>query len=321
MRTPADRRSRVVGYLLAVLAAACWATGGLLAKWLFGGPGPHVVPLLARPAGITVDPFDLAAGRAVLSFGLLAAVQALRRDGTRVRPSELPLLAVFGVIGLAGVHITYFKTISLTNVATAILLEYLAPVIVLVVGVVFLGHRVTWALPAGVVLSVSGCALVVGAIGGEGLQVSPAGVAWGLASAVFFAGYSLIGSAVVVRHAPLAALTVGLGFAALFWTLVLGPARVIGVFGDPTVAAALTAMSVISTIVPFAAFLGALERIPPANAVIASTLEPVIAAVGAFALFGERLAPVQLVGGALVLAAIVIVQLEDRVLSGTPAPA
>ena len=213
---------------------------------------------------------------------------------------------------MAGVHYSYFKTISLTNVATAILLEYLAPIIVLVVSVVFMGHRLTWTLPAGVALSVTGCALVVGAVGGEGLVVSPAGVAWGLASAVFFASYSIMGTWAAPRFSPFTTLLYGLGFASAFWLVALGPADVLSVFGDPRSAAAVIYVAVVSTVIPFAAFLAALRHIPPTNATVTSTIEPVLAGVGAFLLFGETLTALQLLGGAFVLAAIAVVQLPER---------
>jgi drug/metabolite transporter (DMT)-like permease len=73
-----------------------------------------------------------------------------------VRARDLPFLAVFGIFGLALVHFADFKTISLTGVATAILLEYLAPVVVLIFSVSLLREKLTWALPAAVLLSVSG---------------------------------------------------------------------------------------------------------------------------------------------------------------------
>ena len=213
---------RLRGYLLALLAAACWATGGLTAKWLFTSPSATTAAWPLVPLGITIEPTTLSGARALSAFVLLALVLAVGRPkDLRVSPRDLPFLAVFGVFGLAMVHFTYFKTISLTNVATAILLEYLAPVIVLLVGVAFMKHRFTWWLPLGVALSVGGCALVVGAIGGSGLVVSPAGIAWGLSSAVFFAAYSLMGTVVVSRFSPYTALVWGLGFASLFWLVVL----------------------------------------------------------------------------------------------------
>lgn len=309
--------SRLRGYLLALLAAACWATGGLTAKWLFSAPSPATASWPVPPLGIVIDPTVLSGGRALTAFVLLFAYLAIvDRPMLRVRRRDLLFLAPFGVVGLAGVHYTYFKTISLTNVATAILLEYLAPVIVLTVGVAFLGHRFTWALPAGIALSVTGCAMVVGVIGGDGLVVTPAGIAWGLVSAVFFAGYSLMGSVAVTRFPPFTTLVWGLLFASAFWLAVLGPMRVLSVFGDPRTAAAVVFMAVVSTIIPFGAFLVALRHIPPTNATVTSTVEPVIAGVGAFLLFGESLSAAQLLGGALVIAAIAVVQLPER----DPAP-
>ncbi len=160
---------------------------------------------------------------------LLAVVVAIGRPADlRVSPRDIPFLAVFGVFGLAMVHYTYFKTISLTNVATAILLEYLAPVLVLIVGVAFMKHKFTWSLPVGVALSIGGSALVVGAIGGEGLVVSPAGILWGLLSAAFFAAYSLMGTVLMTRLSPYTALVWGLGFASLFWLVLLSPERRLG---------------------------------------------------------------------------------------------
>jgi drug/metabolite transporter (DMT)-like permease len=307
------QRSPVRGYLLALLAAACWASGGLTAKWLFTEPSAQTASWPLPPLGISIDPTALSGGRALLAFFLLVTYLAFRDRGALVvARRDLLFLAPFGVIGLAGVHFTYFMTISLTNVATAILLEYLAPVLVLIVSVAFLGQRFTWTLPAGVGLSIAGCAMVVGAIGGQGLVVTPAGVMWGLLSAVFFAGYSLMGSVASTRFKPFTTLVYGLGFATLFWMIALGPAPIIALFTDARSAGAVLFMSIVGTVVPFGAFLTALKDIPPTNATVTSTVEPVIAGIGAFLLFGEALTASQMMGGALVIAAIAMVQLPQK---------
>lgn len=306
-------RQRFRGYGLALLAATCWATGGLTAKWLFTTASAENASWPLPPLGIAVEPTSLSGARALSAFLILLGYLAIaRRDTLRVPPRSLPFFALFGIAGMAGVHYTYFMTISLTDVVTAILLEYLAPVLVLVFSVVFLRHKLTWSLPLGVALSVTGCALVVGAIGGQGAVVSSAGIAWGLASAVFFAAYSLMGSWAAGKFSPFTTLVYGLGFAAVFWLAVLGPSSVLNVFGDPRTAAAVLFVAVVSTIIPFSAFLAALHYIAPTNATVTSTLEPVIAGVGAFLLFGESLTPLQLLGGLLVVAAIAIVQLPER---------
>jgi drug/metabolite transporter (DMT)-like permease len=309
--------SSLLGYGLALLAAGCWAIGGLTAKWLFSAPSSSTANWPLPPLGIVVTPTALSGGRALSAFVIMAVLlAAFRRQDLVIGRRDIPFFAVFGVAGLAMVHFTYFKTISLTNVATAILLEYLAPIIVLAVGVLFMKHRFTWTLPVGVALSIGGCALVVGAAGGGGIVVSPEGIAWGLASAVFFATYSLMGTVAAGRYSPYTTLVWGLAFATLFWMVALGPAAVLGVFADPKTAAAVVFMGVVSTVVPFSAFLVALRHIAPTNATIASTIEPFLAGIGAFLLFGESFSATQVVGGLLVVSAIVVVQLPDR----NPAP-
>jgi drug/metabolite transporter (DMT)-like permease len=301
------------GYVLALLAAACWATGGLTAKWLFTSPSAETMGWPIAPLGILIEPTTLSGARALSAFVLLALTVALVRPrDLKVPIRGIPFLAVFGVVGLAMVHYSYFKTISLTNVATAILLEYLAPVFVLLIGVAFMKHKFTWWLPVGVALSVAGSALVVGAIGGEGLAVSPAGILWGLLSAAFFAAYSLMGTVLMTRHSPYTALVWGLAFASLFWLVVLGPGVVLGAFADPKAAAAIVFIAVVSTIVPFTAFLIALRHIAPTNATVTSTVEPVLAGLGAYLLFGESLTTTQMLGGLMVIGAIAVIQLPER---------
>lgn len=301
------------GYALALLAATCWGTGGLTAKWLFTSASPATEGWPVPPLGIHIEPTTLSGARALASAVLLMGYLLVRRRrDLRVTPRDVPFLVLFGVLGMAGVHFTYFKTISLTNVATAILLEYLAPVLVLIVSVAFLGHRFTWSLPAGVALSVSGCALVVGAVGGDGLAVTPAGIGWGLASAVFFATYSLLGSVGAKRYSQWTLLGYGLTFATVFWAVVLGPADILGAFKDPAMAIAVVYVALFSTIIPFAAFLTALHHIAPTNATVTATLEPVLAAIGAYVLFGETVSTLQMAGAATVIAAILVVQLPER---------
>jgi drug/metabolite transporter (DMT)-like permease len=302
--------NRLKGYALATLAALCWATGGLTAKWLFTPLTAATASWPFPPLGIFIDPLDLSAARALAATALIFVyLAAADRRALRVAARDLPFLAAFGVFGLAAVHFTYFKTLSLTGVATAILLEYLAPILVLVFSVAFLRERPNWRLPAAVALSVAGCALVAGALGG-GVVISSAGLAWGLTSAFFFALYTLMGKYATGRFGPWTLLAYGLLAAALFWLVYLGPSRVVAVFGDPRAALAVLFVAVVSTIIPFGAFLMGLHHIRATEASITSTLEPAVAGIGAYFAFGETLGPLQLLGAALVLGAILLVQLQ-----------
>jgi drug/metabolite transporter (DMT)-like permease len=298
------------GYVLAAIAAASWATGGLAAKWLFSPVNSQTSAWPFPPLGLSVDPVLLSAARAMVAFAMLLVYLLLRRRAAlRISLRDLPFLGIFGVVGLALVHFTYFKTISMTGVATAILLEYLAPIIVFVFSVSFLKERLTWTLPGAVLLSVSGCALMVGAFGEGGVTVSAEGLAWGLSSAVFFAGYTIMGKYAATRYSSWTVLTYGLGFAALFWVIYLkGPGDVFVLLSDPKGLAAVSFIAVVSTVIPFGAFLKALQYIEATKASVTSTLEPVIAGIAAWWILGEVLTPLQVLGGVLVLGAISLAQ-------------
>jgi len=302
------------GYALAALAASAWATGGLVAKWLFSPLDAVTSQWPVPPPGLEVDPTTLAGARAWVSAAAVVVYVAARRPRRLlVSTRDLPFLGIFGVAGLAGVHVAYLLAISHTNVATAILLEYLAPVLTLAVSVVALGERFTWTLPVGVALSVTGCALVVGVFGGGRLAVSAPGVFWGLASAVFFAGYSLMGRYAASRFSPWTLLCYGLGFASLFWLFFLGgPERMLELMRQPEAALGVGYIAIMSTILPFGAFLAALHYIDATKALVTSTLEPVLAGVLAFPLLGEVFDGWQILGGLLVIVAIMVVQQRPR---------
>jgi drug/metabolite transporter (DMT)-like permease len=280
--------------------AVCWASGGLMAKWVF------------ERLGIRVQPMTLAAVRSFVAFPLLLAYCALtRRKVLALKARDVPFVALFGVFALAMLHFTYFKAIQETNVATAVLLQYVAPVMVLVISVAFLRERLTWALPLAVALSVVGCALTVGAVGGEGLVVSSAGIWWGLTSACFMTVYIIMGKLAAGRIASWTLATYGLGAAAVFWLVLLGIrgglSDVWALLQDPKGAMAVLAIAVVSTVVPFALFLRALTVVDATKASVTATLEPAVAALGAFLLLGENLTLLQILGGVLVLVAIFVI--------------
>ena len=311
-------RRPALGYGLAVLAALGWATGGLLSKWLMTAPDPGGITAgwLVQPLGVALEPTVLAGARALASSLILGLALTIwrRKDLMLDRPArDLRFLVPFGAVGIAGVHYTYFMAISHGTVATAILLQYLAPVLTLLYAVAFRHERVRWQMPIGVALALTGAAVVVGAIGGGGLTVSPAGLTWGLLAAVWFGGYSVAGAEGGTRFHPYTLLFYSLVAAAVMWLLVIGPRAVLAPFADQQVALAVILMAVVSTIVPFGAYLMALRHISPTHAAVTAMLEPVAAGFGAWVILGEPMTTSLIVGGAVVIGAIALIQLsEDR---------
>jgi drug/metabolite transporter (DMT)-like permease len=225
---------------------------------------------------------------------------------------DVPFLLLFGVCAQAGMQFTYFQAIATNGVGTAVLLEYLAPVFSLAIGIIFLRHRVRWALLVGVALALLGCALVVGVANPQGMQVTRTGLFWGVISAFFYSLYTVLGSQVRDRFEPMTLLFYGMLVSALTWLLVLGPARVLAPLQSSTTAATVVALAIVATLVPFGAFLMALRYIPAVNAGITAMAEPVLASVGGAVFFAEALSISFVGGGLLILGAIAVIQLADR---------
>ena len=295
-----------LGYALAASAATMWALNGSLSRLLLDDG---------------VSALRLAQLRAVLTFVLLAvAVALLRPDLLRVRREDVPRLAFLGIAGLAGVHVTYFLSISRLDVGVALVIQYLGPLLLLLWLRVVLRRRLKRSLWAAAALSVLGCALVVevwdpGAIDALGLLAA-------FGAAITFAIYLYSSEQAGHRYEPVTTLVWGFGFATLFW-LVVQPAWTFP-FDHFTSLGNLAlglGVVVIGTLLPFVAIVAALRHVPASRAAVVATLEPVLAAAIAWPVLGEALDAAQIAGGLLVVGAVIWVQAQQPADDQEAAPA
>lgn len=293
------------GYALAATGATMWALNGTMARELLDDG---------------VDAARLAQLRSAGSWLILAIwLAATRRDLLRVDRGELPALAVLGVVGLAGVHATYFLAIDRLQIGVAVTIQYLAPLLLLLWLRLAHGRQLAPSLWGAVALSVAGCFLVVQAYDAGALDA--VGVAAAFGAALTFAIYMVGSERAGQRHEPVTTLFWSFGFASLFWALVTPwwsfPFADIDSARNALLAAGVI---VIGTLLPFICMVAAVRHIPAPRAAIVATLEPVLAAVFAWVILGETLDPVQLLGGAAVLGAVVWVQSRRPDLEAELAP-
>lgn len=282
---------RLLGYAAIVTAAAMWGVGGTVAKILFN---------------TAVSPFLLVKVRLSVAFLLLfISLASVKRDYLRITRQDMGYFAILGVAGMAMVQFTYFLTISLTNVATAVFLQYLAPIFMALYA--RFGERMMlgWQRVVAVALAVLGGLCIMLAAGSSG-RLTWLGLGSGLASALFMAFNTIYGRRGVQNYHPLTVVTYAFGFGATFWWLI-SPGldwRVITaqwlMFGY---------VAVFATVIPFLLYFVALRFISPTGAGITASLEPVIAAVVAYGVLGEIMGAWQIVGSILVVGAVVLLQL------------
>ena len=290
----AGAKAPVAGYLYAIAAATLWGVAGPVAKNLFN----H---------GVT--PVALTQVRMTLSFAFMMAFFLIaRRDLIRIAPRDVPYLAALGTIGFALVQITYYSAIARIQVAAAILLQYMAPMFILIYAALFMKEKITRAKLASLVLAMTGCALVAGAYNIDFLKLNLGGVIWGLAAAVCFSFYTLFGQSGLRRHDAQTLFAYSSGFGAIMWWIVNPPHVFFATNYPPAAWLGFIYITVLGTIIPFVLYLKALERMEASRVSITSTLEPVIAGAIAFLFIGESMSPLQILGGILVIGGIILLQ-------------
>ncbi|MBI3522594.1 MAG: EamA family transporter [Chloroflexi bacterium] len=281
-----------IGYGLALSGAALYALGGILAK-------------LAFAAGFV--PSQLAEIRAILSFlVLLVAVAVVRPALLRVRRSDLPLLLFFGVVGIAAVNGTYYEAIARLPIGVALVIQYTAPVMLLV-WARLRGRHVGGRLWIAAALTLVGCYLVVGAYDASLRAINAEGAAIAIGAACIFALYLGMAEKILRVYSPWTLLLYGLGGASIGWSVLRFPTLLpwgLVVEQWPLVAGVLF----VATLVPYVLTLGAVSLLPAARVGLTATFEPVVGAVAALVLLGELLQGPQWIGGALVLVGIGLAQ-------------
>jgi len=296
------------GYLYIATATFFWGVAASLGRAAFTGRLPGLQAL--RP----IDPLILSQSRATFSFLVLLPVLGLLRGWRRLRLPVADLRQAFliGILGVAASNYFYYLAIQKTNVATAIIVQYTAPIWVLLYTVARGLQRPTLQRVAAVGLAMTGIALVIGVFGGSGLRLDTIGVFAALLAAFSFAFYNIGGHNILARHDRWTVLLYTTCSASLFWLLVNPPWKVTAAHYSSGQWLFLLLFSLLSVMAPFSFYFAGLQHLEPTRAIVVSCLEPVFSIVIAAIVLGEVMRPLQVVGIIFVLAAIIVVQLPDR---------
>ncbi|CAN5612441.1 EamA family transporter [soil metagenome] len=299
----------VVGAALVLGAASLWATFGIFAKRLYD-------------AGFA--PLELASVRAAAGFAAIAvltlanaAVQRGRtrrhggveeqRDAFHVGWRALPFFAAYGVLGYALFTLAYFASLERSTVSIAVALLYTAPAFVLLMSALLWKERVSGTRIVALVLVLAGVTLVTGAAGAllRGTATLPGtALLVGLAAGATYAVYTVFSKIATERYGPAAALFWSFGFAAVAFA-VLAPPH-LPFIRAPQHTLLLLALGIVPTLIPYALYLAALRELRASTASMLAAVEPMIAAILAALLLGERLQASQTLGMALIVAAAVV---------------
>jgi drug/metabolite transporter (DMT)-like permease len=296
-----------LGYVMVLTAATLFAVNGVVSKVILASGLSSLRLTEVRLTGAAV--------------GLLLAITVVSPTRLRVKSRELLFLAVFGIFGLAFVQWLYFLAIHRLEIGIALLIQYLAPLLVALWARFGARRPVRRRLWAALALALGGLVLVVQVWRGTSTPLNGVGVSASLAAAVAFALYILLAEHGVQLRDAVSLSAYGFLFGALFFACIQPwwsfPGHLVGervsLLGNLSsshlpVWTLMTWMVVLGTIAPFGLFVGALRHIPATRASILAMFEPVVATVVAWAWLDESLAAAQVLGGVVVLCGIALAQ-------------
>lgn len=309
----ANKTHPLRGYLYVAAATLCWGISASLGRAAFTG---KVLGGL-RP----IDPLILAQARTTIAFFLVTPILwAVRgRASTRLPRREMGQAFLLGVFGLAFSNYAYYLAIQKTTVATAIILQYVAPVWVLLYMLVTRQQRPTVSRISGVMLAVVGCVFAIGvfagvkhipflAVNAGSIKLNTVGVLAAQVAAVAFAFYSVYGRHLLQNYDRWAVLTNSLLGAAIFWIIVNPPWKIVAAHYAPKQYGFMVLFSVTSAAIPFSLYFAGLHHLDATRVIVTAALEPVFSVLIAAIFLGEIVSPVQVGGMAVVLSAILLIQ-------------
>jgi drug/metabolite transporter (DMT)-like permease len=264
-----------------------------------------------------IEPLILSQTRTSFSLLVLLPMLVGRRGWQRITlpTPDLIQCLVLGMLGVAASNYFYYVAIQRTSVAIAIVLQYTAPVWVLLYVVARGQQKLSLQKVAAVLVALAGISLTIGIVGtssGSSLRLDRWGLVAAMLASFSFAFYNVGGHRILARYDRWRVLTWTLASAAIFWLIVNPPWKILATHYTIAQWTFLFVFSMISVLGSFSLYFLGLQHLEPTRAIIASCLEPVFSILLAAVFLAEGVRPIQTLGIVLVLSAIVIVQLPGR---------
>lgn len=290
------------GLIFALLSAATFGVSGPFAKSLIESGWSPGGAVFARVAG----------------GALVMTVIAVATQWPRLRQvsAHTRTILLYGVFAISGVQLCFFNAVQHLSVGVALLLEYLAPIIV--IGWVWItkGARPSVQTLLGAAVALIGAAVVIDVFGSA--EISAVGVAWGLAAAACLAVYFVISERadgdlhpVVLAASGLTVSAVVIGALGLVGVLPLQFSASNAVVADHSVNVWLpvVVLVLVSTVIAYLTGIAAITLLGPTIGSLVALTEVLCAVLAAWILVGESVTALQALGGAAIIAGLVLARL------------
>lgn len=276
--------NKIIGIILIAISAASFGTLAIFGRFAYND-GMDIYTVLFLRFGI--------------SASFMTVILLLRKEHFP-HGRILAQLVGMGALGYVGQSFLYLTAIKYASAGLVALLLYLYPFFVAVLSMIFLRETITRTKIIVLVMALFGAALTVGPVSGQLI-----GALMAIAAALIYSIYIIVGTGVMKHVTAVQSSTIIFASAGTVYGLLTFangahfPASNSGWL-------AMLGIIIVSTIIPVVTFLAGLERVGPTNAAMLSTLEPVVTVLLAAWLFGDKLLPIVMFGGGLILVAVIL---------------
>jgi drug/metabolite transporter (DMT)-like permease len=275
---------QLTGILLIAISAASFGTLAIFSKFLYQD-GLDIFTILFLRFGIAA---------------LLMLVILLVRREKFPRGKILLQLIGMGALGYVGQSFSYLTAIKYASAGLVALLLYLYPMFVFILSVIVLHEKATWIKIVAIMIALVGTAFTVDPAGGQ-----LPGILLAIAAALIYSIYIIVGTNVLKHVSAVQSSVIIFASAGTVYGILM-------LFNDVHLPSTdsgwvnILGIVLVATVIPVVAFLAGLEQIGPTNAAMLSTLEPVVTVLLAAWIFGERLQSIALLGGGMILSAVIM---------------
>jgi drug/metabolite transporter (DMT)-like permease len=291
-------RRELQGYLCVLAAGTFWGVSTVVAKSLFA--------LGILPAQLALIRLGLSA--LILFFVLLCS----NRSRLIITFGEIPSFAILGCFGMAANQFTYYLAISKVHISLVLIIYYFNAVWITLYAFRFQKEPVSKRKIFCLIMVLLGCYLAVGGYRIDRLRLNGVGILSGLACSFFSAFYVLYGEKALKRHDPWTVIFYGLAFGAITVGFFVSPVQIVTGGHSLRVWMVFFLIAIFQTLIPYGLYFSGIDRIRATRASITSVWEIIAGALSAYVVLREILYPLQIIGGATVIAAIILLQIEKE---------
>ncbi|MBM7660932.1 drug/metabolite transporter (DMT)-like permease [Bacillus mesophilus] len=287
---------KMMGVTLVLVAAILWGVSGTVAQFMFQVKGFNAGWLVVIR---------------LLFAGLLMLMVTYPKQKHKVwkiwrSKQERIHLVLFGLLGMLGVQYTYFAAIEASNAATATILQYLGPVVILFYLVIRARRSPTYKELIVIILALIGTFLLVTDGTVHSLTLSKGGLFWGLASAIALAFYTLHPASLIKKWGTMVVVGWGMLIGGIGFSFIFHPWDIQGTWDSSSIFALLFII-VFGTLIPFYCYLESMNYISPSETSTLACAEPLSAAVVSIIWLHVSFGWVQWIGTIFILATIMLI--------------